>query len=304
MCAAGRPGDHSFARRCVRRMPGSTRVLVSPPSLHPSYQVSTVLCSDPTSQPPFCLPRLFDLSGILVRVDKSRWDLTGCLVDMMCNANGPSTPGLRQSLARTRLPVLPSSMHKPWAGSESYKISGLNTVHGWTASPVHSSSLPFCVRFNAAVARRAATLDTGPVASSYPRGVSTRLSTNHFQSARSSLGSKPSPHTGWLGCGMPQPGPRFLDRDFGEFGQMPQPPPPAYVGGASCVYVVDTVVQGHLSGKRRLRTRGQEYRSPNREYSLRTPYFVHRRLITWSKFPRPSIRPVVRRVFVVAERRC
>jgi hypothetical protein len=89
----------------------------------------------------------------------------------MCNANGPSTPGLQQSLAMTRLPVLPSSMHKPWAGSESYKISGLNTIHGWTASPVHSSSLPFCVRFNAAVARRAATLDTGPVASSYPRGV-------------------------------------------------------------------------------------------------------------------------------------
>jgi hypothetical protein len=133
-----------------------------------------------------CLPRLFDLSGILVLANKSRWDLTGCLADIMCNANGPSTPGLRQSLAMTRLPVLPSSLDIPWAGSESYKISGLNTVHGWTASPVHSSSLPFCVRFNAAVARRAATLDTGPVASSYPRGVSTRLSTNHFQSARPS----------------------------------------------------------------------------------------------------------------------
>ena len=71
----------------------------------------------------------------------------------------------------TRLPVLPSSVNKPWAGSESYKISGLNIVYGWTANPVHSSSLPFCVRFNAAVARRAATLDTGPVASSYPRAL-------------------------------------------------------------------------------------------------------------------------------------
>lgn len=85
--------------------------------------------------------------------------------------------------------VTPSSMHKPWAGSESYQISGLNTIHGWTASPVHSSSLPFCVRFNAAVTRRAATLDTGPVANGYPRGVPTRLSTNHFQSARPSAGS-------------------------------------------------------------------------------------------------------------------
>jgi hypothetical protein len=71
----------------------------------------------------------------------------------------------------TRLPVLPSSMHKPWAGSESHKTSGLNTVYGWTASPVHSSSLPSCVRFNAAVARLAATLDTTPVASSYPRAL-------------------------------------------------------------------------------------------------------------------------------------
>jgi hypothetical protein len=41
----------------------------------------------------------------------------------------------------------------------------------WTASPVHSSSLPFCVRFNGAVARRAATLDTRLVASSHPRSL-------------------------------------------------------------------------------------------------------------------------------------
>ena len=94
----------------------------------------------------------------------------------------------------TRPPVLPSSMHKPWAGSDSYQISGLNTVHGWTASPVHSSSLPFCVRFNVALRggtpySHAATLDTGPVASGYPGGIRTRWSTNHFQSARATLGS-------------------------------------------------------------------------------------------------------------------
>jgi len=157
-----------------------------------------------------CLPRLFDLSGILVLANKSRWDLTGCLADIMCNANGPSTPGLRQSLAMTRLPVLPSSMHKPWAGSESYKISGLDTVHGWTASPVHSSSLPFCVRFNAAVARRAATLDTGPVASSYPRGIPTRLSTNHFQSARASFCSWAAVVCGGCGAGRPSPSQRIV----------------------------------------------------------------------------------------------
>ena len=89
----------------------------------------------------------------------------------------------------TRPSVLPSSMNKPWAGSDRYKLSGLNTVHGWTASPVHSSSLPFCVRFNVSLRggtpySHAATLDTGPVASGYPGGIRTRWSTNHFQSAR------------------------------------------------------------------------------------------------------------------------
>ena len=63
-------------------------------------------------------------------------------------------------------------------------LSELNTVHGWTASPVHSSSLPFCVCFNVPVTRYAATLDTGPVASGYPGGVHSRWSTNHFQFAR------------------------------------------------------------------------------------------------------------------------
>jgi hypothetical protein len=144
--APGPPGEHAFARRCVRPVPGSTGVLVWPPFLHPSYQVPTVLCSNPTFQPL----------------------LTSCV---------------------TRPAVLPSGLDKPWAGYDSYQISGLDTVYGWTASPVHSSSRPFCVRFNAAVTRHAATLDTGPVASSYPRGVSTRLSTNHFQSARPPPGS-------------------------------------------------------------------------------------------------------------------
>ena len=64
----------------------------------------------------------------------------------------------------------------------------------WAASPVHSFSLPFCVRFNAAVTSDAATLDTGPRAKSYPDGIRTRLSINHFQFA-------PDPHAGWCGRG-------------------------------------------------------------------------------------------------------
>ena len=35
----------------------------------------------------------------------------------MCSANGPSTPGLRSPLAKTRRPVLPSSVNRPWAVS-------------------------------------------------------------------------------------------------------------------------------------------------------------------------------------------
>ena len=62
--------------------------------------------------------------------------------------------------------------------------------------PVDSPSLPFCVRFNEKLRLRrqhygftypysfAATLDTEPRAKSYSGGSHTRLSSNHFQSAR------------------------------------------------------------------------------------------------------------------------
>ena len=87
----------------------------------------------------------------------------------------------------TRPPVLPSSIYTPWEGSERYAISGLHTIQRGTASPYLSSSLPFCVRFNAGLRNWpytcAATLDTGPLARSYPGGVSSRLSPNHFQFA-------------------------------------------------------------------------------------------------------------------------
>jgi hypothetical protein len=63
---------------------------------------------------------------------------------------------------------------------------------GRAASPVHSSSLPFCVRFNEPVTKHAATLDTEPLAKSYPGGSRTHLSINHFQFA-------PDPHARWCG---------------------------------------------------------------------------------------------------------
>ncbi len=68
----------------------------------------------------------------------------------------------------------------------------------WAASPVHSSSLPFCVRFNEAVTSHAATLDTGLRARSYPGGSRTHLSMKHFQFA-------PDPHVRWCGGWAGQP---------------------------------------------------------------------------------------------------
>ena len=77
-------------------------------------------------------------------------------------------------------------MDTPWADSNSYNISELNTIQGGIASPCLSSSLPFCVRFNVPVTSHAATLNTKPLAKSYLDGVSTRWSSIHFQYARPS----------------------------------------------------------------------------------------------------------------------
>jgi len=70
-----------------------------------------------------CRSCLFDLSGILnqsasgvSRLLKNSVDLTGCIIDIVYRANGPSTPGLRCPLAMTRTSMLPSSMQTPWAG--------------------------------------------------------------------------------------------------------------------------------------------------------------------------------------------
>ena len=60
---------------------------------------------------------------------------------------------------------------------------GADTIHGRAANSVHSSSPPFCVRFNMAVTRHAETLDTGLATNDYPGGIRTRLSASHFQAA-------------------------------------------------------------------------------------------------------------------------
>ena len=128
--------------------------------------------------------------------EQERQGLTGCFVDIVYSASGRATPGLLSQLASTRREILPSNMHTPWAESNRYKISELMSFTAERPLPVGSPSLPFCVRFNASLRisrqhygftnsyRHAATLDTGPLAKSYPRGIYPRLSSNHFQSAR------------------------------------------------------------------------------------------------------------------------
>ena len=122
--------------------------------------------------------------------------LTGCFDDILYSASGRATPGLLSPLAKSRREMLPSSMHTPWAGSNRYKISELMSFTAERPPPVGSPSLPFWARFNEPLRLRrqdygftdsyrfAATLDNGPLAKSYPCGSLTRLSSNHFQSAR------------------------------------------------------------------------------------------------------------------------
>ena len=59
----------------------------------------------------------------------------------------------------TRREVLPSGMHKPWAGSNRYKISELFPFIVTGPPVIHSSSLPFCLRFKVAL-RAEALIDT------------------------------------------------------------------------------------------------------------------------------------------------
>ena len=93
----------------------------------------------------------------------------------------------------TKRKILPSSMDTPWADSNSYNLSELNTIQDGVASPCLSSSLPFCVRFNRALQlasqpyNQAATLDTKPLAKSYLGGSPSHLSSTHFQYARPTL---------------------------------------------------------------------------------------------------------------------
>ncbi len=87
-------------------------------------------------------------------------------------------------------------MNTPWAESNKYRISQFMSFTAERLPSVDSPSRPFCVRFKGplrgrhqhygftASYRHAATLDTEPLAKRDFGRNRTRLSSNHFQSAR------------------------------------------------------------------------------------------------------------------------
>ena len=111
-----------------------------------------------------CLSRLFASSGIPVPAENGRGrsagDLKGCRFIRLYSAIGSPTPGAYGRLAMLSSTVLPSAQTTASAQSIRYTFSGLNPIHGRAASPSHSTSLPFCLRFNVDVADDAARLDT------------------------------------------------------------------------------------------------------------------------------------------------
>jgi hypothetical protein len=76
--------------------------------------------------------------------------------------------------------VLPSAYATAWARSISNNLSGLNLIHGRAASSCHSTSLPFCLRFNDVVTDGAARLDTSCLAQAWLGGIRPRWMTRHF----------------------------------------------------------------------------------------------------------------------------
>ena len=89
--------------------------------------------------------------------------------------------------------MLPSGMNTPWAGSNRYKDFGAqyHSQPGGHARSVHPHVLSVYASnsdFDTLPYTLPATLDTGPLAKSYPGGITSRLSTSHFQFARSPVG--------------------------------------------------------------------------------------------------------------------
>ena len=123
----------------------------------------------------------------------------------MCSANGPRTPGLldsltvnvKRSIAFRHAQTLGRIQQKPCFRSSIPIRAGRYSL---TFHPHYLSVYASTNDFGDTPYTLAATLDTGPVASSYPGGIRTRSSSNYFQSARASDGSASAGFSGLLFC--------------------------------------------------------------------------------------------------------
>ena len=123
----------------IGALPRTHYAAIRPPERHlPSLSLRRVRHTRPSMIGLHLRPRILRVSLVAL--------MTRCVARMGLR---PRVSDSRSPL--TRPPILPSSIYTPWAGSERYAISGLNTIQGGTASPYLSSSLPFCVRFNTAL---------------------------------------------------------------------------------------------------------------------------------------------------------
>ena len=141
--------------------------------------------------PPLLIPLLGHTRSFVIGVHESIKNLRVSLVTRLTQCVARMGRRLRVSACSSPMTLqtmLPWGMHKPWAESNSYKISELFPFTAAGPPAVYSSSLPLCIRFNQRLRRMpytlAAILDTGRVASAYPGGISPRSSIRPCQSAR------------------------------------------------------------------------------------------------------------------------
>jgi len=157
-------------------------MMAPPPSLHPRYQASSVLRSDPTSTAPSAFLASSARTDILPRGREPRISLVTGMTDRQARTGLRPRVPLRLS-PFTRRRVLPSALTSASAQSLGFKISGLNTFTDWGPPSSFGPRLLSHLRINLPVAGQAARLDTGPVASRYPGGIFPRLSCRPCQVA-------------------------------------------------------------------------------------------------------------------------
>ncbi len=146
-------------------------VMASPPSLHPSYQASSVLRSDPTSTPPFALLASSARAGILPAEEQRGSPWLSPRHD--AKREPASDPGPPRDTRRTRDAGCCLQRWRALGRDPTVTTfrGSIPSRSGCRPSPLVLASLS-CLRINPSVAVWAARLDTGPVASRYPGGSS------------------------------------------------------------------------------------------------------------------------------------